>query len=428
MPQQDKSPFHQLDDYIALPRVSGLVLSPDGSRLITSVATLDPKKIRYVNALWEVDPAGVRPPRRLTRSAKGESGAAFLPDGSIMFVSARPDPAAEDSDDEKTALWQLPAAGGEARVIATRPGGVSGVVVAAESGTIMVSSATLPGAVTREDDEKRRKERKDRKVSAILHETYPIRYWDHDLGPDAPRLFTGAASEGSAAAGTAPEHVQLSDITPDAERALAAGDVAYDITPDGRTVVSIWALPERGGSRYGLVAIDVATGERRVLLGDADHESFEPRISPDGRTIAVPIMRRETTERAPDIWLALIDLASGESRDLTTEWDRWPGRPVWTPDGTALIVAADEGGSSPLFRVDVATGAVVRLTGDRGSYSDPKVSPDGRHVYALRASIDAASAPVRLDSSTPGQQPHYLQGPTPVPTLPGTVTEVTATA
>ncbi|HEU0239550.1 MAG TPA: S9 family peptidase [Micromonosporaceae bacterium] len=428
MPQPDNSPFHQLDDFIALPRVSGLVLSPDGSRLITSVATLDPKKTRYVNALWEVDPAGVRPARRLTRSAKGESGAAFLPDGSIAFVSARPDPAAEDSDDEKAALWQLPAGGGEARVIATRPGGVSGVVVAAESGTILVSSATLPGAVTREDDEKRRKERKDRKVSAILHETYPIRYWDHDIGPDSPRLFVGARPSGDGAPGADPEQVTLQDITPDAERALASGEPAYDITPDGTTVISSWALPEQGGSRDGLVVIDVASGERRVLLGDPDFEYGGPRISPDGATIAVSVFRRDTADTAPDIWIALVDLATGDSRDLTKDWDRWPSRPVWTPDGSALIVSADDGGGAPLFRVDATTGAVARLTGDQGAYSDPQVSPDGRYVYAMRAAIDAPPAPVRVAASTPNQQPTFLNGPAPKLTMPGTLNEVTAIA
>ena len=69
---------------------------------------------------------------------------------------------------------------GEARVIATRPGGVSGVVVARNAGTVVVASATLPGGDTRDEDERRRKERKDRKISAILHETYPVRYWDHE--------------------------------------------------------------------------------------------------------------------------------------------------------------------------------------------------------------------------------------------------------
>ncbi|HEY7176922.1 MAG TPA: S9 family peptidase [Micromonosporaceae bacterium] len=425
---QEQTPFHDLEAYIALPRVGGLVLSPDGSRLITSVATLDPKKVRYVNALWEVDPAGVRPARRLTRSAKGESGAAFLPDGSIAFVSARPDPAAEDSDDEKAALWLLPGGGGEARVIATRPGGVSGVVVAAGSGAILLSSSTLPGAATREEDEKRRKDRKDRKISAILHETYPIRYWDHDLGPDAPRLFVGDAVGAEAAPGEDPAQVELRDITPDADRALAVGDPSYDISPDGSTVVSVWSLPEQGGSRYGVVVIDVASGERRVLLGDPDFEYDGPRISPDGRTAAVVTMRRETSETAPDVWMSIVDLTTGESRDLTKDWDRWPSRAAWTRDGSALVVSADEGGASPLFRVDATSGAVVRLTGDHGAYSDAQISPDGRFVYALRSAVDAAPAPVRVDSTTPSQQPTFLNSPAAVPTLPGTLTEVTATA
>ena len=108
--------FDDLESYIALPRLSGLVLSPDGTRLVTAVSTLDPKWTGYVTALWEVDPAGVRPAHRLTRSAKGESGAAFSPDGDLLFTSGRPDPQAKDGDDEAPDLWLLPAAAGEAPV------------------------------------------------------------------------------------------------------------------------------------------------------------------------------------------------------------------------------------------------------------------------------------------------------------------------
>ena len=71
------TPFHDLEDYIALPRLSGLALSPHGRRLVTTVATLDPKRTRHVAALWEIDPARVRPATRLTRSAEGESSPVF---------------------------------------------------------------------------------------------------------------------------------------------------------------------------------------------------------------------------------------------------------------------------------------------------------------------------------------------------------------
>lgn len=69
--------FHDLDRFVALPRLSGLSLSADGTRLVTSVATLNSKGTAYTSALWELDPSGRQPARRITRSAKGESGAAF---------------------------------------------------------------------------------------------------------------------------------------------------------------------------------------------------------------------------------------------------------------------------------------------------------------------------------------------------------------
>src|SRR6476469_3152615 len=109
----DATPFSDLDAYIAVPRVSGLALSPDGTRLVTTVATLDPEAVRWRTSLWQVDPSGETPATRLTRSRKGETSPEFLPDGSVLFTSQRPDPdAKETKDDEPAALWLLPAGGG----------------------------------------------------------------------------------------------------------------------------------------------------------------------------------------------------------------------------------------------------------------------------------------------------------------------------
>jgi dipeptidyl aminopeptidase/acylaminoacyl peptidase len=81
-----------------------------------------------------------------------------------------------------------------------------------------------------------------------------------------------------------------------------------------------------------------------------------------------------------------------------------------------------------VFRIDLATGEVTRLTGDRGHYSDLCVSPDGQHVYALRDAVDAAPAPVRLDAHAADQEPFPLQGPRTAEQPPHGLTEVTATA
>jgi dipeptidyl aminopeptidase/acylaminoacyl peptidase len=411
------TPFHDLDAYVALPRTGGLAISPDGTRLVTSVATLDPDKTKYVTALWDVDPAGERPAHRLTRSAKGEAAPAFLPSGDLLFTSARPDPERKD-DEEKPMLWLLPAAGGEARVVASRPGGIGGLVVARDSGTIVVASNTFPSSVDAEADEAKRKERKERKVSAILHEQYPVRYWDHDLGPDTPRLFAGML--------TGADRVELRDLTPDAGPALI--EAGYDITPDGTTVVAEWRVAEIGAVRSTLVAIDVATGERRLLVDDEEHEYVAPAVSPDGTLVAAIQEAMTTPSDPPDRKLVLISLADGTMRQLAADWDRWPSSiPRWTPDGATLIVTADDGGRSPIFRVAAESGTVTRLTGDDAAYLDVVVAADGQHVYALRTSYLLPAEPVRLEPSGAGHTPTALPAPSKAPKLPGRLTEISTT-
>jgi dipeptidyl aminopeptidase/acylaminoacyl peptidase len=421
--------FDDLDSYVALPRLSGLVLSPDGTRLVTSMATLDPTATKYVTSLWEVDPAGERPARRLTRSAKGEAGAAFLPSGDLLFTSARPDPEAKaGDDDEPAALWLLPAGGGEARVVAQRRAGVSDLAVARRVPVVVVGSGVLPHAADDEADEALRKDRKEKKVAAILHDAYPVRYWDHDLGPDAPHWFVGSfsAADDEPAAGSAPARVPLRDVTPDAGGALREQHAA--LSPDGATLVTGWdrRLP-RADLRTGLVAIDVATGERRTLVADEGYDATGPTISPDGRWVA---FRRETVaapDRAPRVDLALVPLVGGEVRSLTAGWDRWPEQAVWLPGSDGLLVVADDDGRAPIFRVSLR-GDVARATSDDAAFSSVQVAPDGGTAYAVRSSYAYPPHPVRIDLATGrpvAAEP--LPAPAPLPELPGRLEEVETT-
>jgi dipeptidyl aminopeptidase/acylaminoacyl peptidase len=415
--QAPQTPFHDLDAYVTLPRTGELAISPDGACMATSVATLSADKTKYVNAVWQVDPAGEQPARRLTRSAKGEAGAAFLPNGDLLFTSARPDPEAKDSDDEVPMLWLLPAGGGEARVVAKRPGGIGGVVVARRAGTIVVSSDTLFSSTDAESEETKRKERKERKVSAILHERYPVRRWDHDLGPGAPRLFVGTLG--------ADEQVELRDLTPDAGPALV--EAGYDISADGTTIVTTWHAEEVGALRATLVAIDVATGERRTLLDEEDFEYASPAISPDGTRVVAVRESRSTPTEPPDLKLVLVSLADGSVREVAADWDRWPSESTWTPDGRALIVTADDNGRGPIFRIELATGTVTQLTADDATYTDVIVAPDGTSIYALRTTYLTPPNPVRLDATAARQVPEPMPAPAPAPDLPGRLTEMSTT-
>ena len=407
------TPFHDLAEFMALPRVNGLRLSPDGEWLVAVVAGLSPDRKTYRTALWRVDPAGVAEPARLTRSAEGEGQPEFRPDGSLLFTSSRPDPAAEDGDhdaEKVQRLWLLPAAGGEPRMVLDAPGGVEGFAVASGSGAVVFAA----GAVEDDAVAGRRERRKAAGVTAILHESLPVRSWDHQLGPDDTRLFLAPSPSTD---GT------VRELTP--EPGLALADQGFAISPDGATVVTGWWVPlPRGERRSELVAIDTATGERRRLAGEDGVDFLGPVVSPDGRSVVCVRERHATYDEPGEQTLWLVPIDGGDGRELTPGLDRWPYLPVWSPDSRTLYFGAYDRGRAPIFAVDVATGEVRRLTGDDGAYGAFQAGPDGRHVYALRSAVDAPQTPVRLGVDG-GEHPLRLFD---APELPGTLAEVTAKA
>ncbi|SDP56646.1 Dipeptidyl aminopeptidase/acylaminoacyl peptidase [Klenkia soli] len=415
------TPFARPADVMALPRLGGLALSPDGRRLVTSVAALAPDRKTWRTALWEVDPTGRRDARQLTRSAPGESAPVFTPDGTLLFTSARPDPdAGKDAGEPKPALWALAAEGGEARLVLGRKNGIGGITVAADSGDVVVLASTTPGAEDDEADAARRDARKDAGVTAILHESYPVRYWDHDLGPTVPHAFWVGQLP---VEGTAPD---WRDLTPDAGPPNGAGsDVA--LSPDGRWLARAEEVADPRASRRGrLVVTDTASGETRVLVDDPAADVGSPAWSPDSARLVCTRESETTQAEPPDYTLLLVDVGSGAVTDLTEGFDRWPSAPQFDAEGGAVYFLADDDGRHAVFRV-VEGGAPVRLTRD-GAYSDLQVARDGSALYALRSAFDHPAAPVRLDPQATDQQPEPLPNPGTIAALPGTLRELRATA
>jgi dipeptidyl aminopeptidase/acylaminoacyl peptidase len=376
------------DAYLRLPRLSGLKVSPDGTRLIVAVGRPAPDGKKMHTSLWELDASGDRRPRRLTRSASGESAATFSRDGSILFTSSRPDPdAAPDADDEETsALWLLPVDGGEARLLARPSGGVDAVVAARGADVVAYAASVFPGAPDSAGDRERAAARKKAGVEALLFDSFPIRHWDAFHGPRERHLFAAPIPEGD------DRIVDPIDLTPAAGSTLV--EQGFDLAPDGGIVVAgVMTADEIGRTDVGLVAIDRASGAHRSLSPD-DAWYSDPAVAPDGRSVACVRRVKDVPERIGDETLWLFDLESGEGRDLTPDLDLWPQHPVWAPDGSAVYFTTDFRGGGAVHRHEIGSGATERIADD-GAFSDVAVSPDGR-AYALRSSLAEPPHPVRL--------------------------------
>jgi dipeptidyl aminopeptidase/acylaminoacyl peptidase len=391
-----------IDTMLQLPRLSSLRLSPDGTRLVVAVGGVGPDGKRMTTSLWQVDPADRAPARRLTRSVAGEgSGAAFLPDGSLVFESARPDPDAKPDPERKVnALWALPPGGGEARLLADPEGGVCGMATARGAAALMFGANIQRGARDFEGDAERTKGRKDAGVEALLFDDYPIRHWDHYLGPRLRRLFAAEVPDGDGRLG------DPVDLEPDVT-GFTFDESDADIAPDGSFVVAVRRVfavfPE---TLDDLVRYDVAGGPGRPIThGDAAYGA--PAISPDGRSVAAVRVTYATPEQTERLSLVLIDLESGDRRTLAAEADRRPDHLVWGPDASVLYFTSDDEGCHSAYRVDLPEGRVTRLTA-AGAVTDLCPSPDGTTIYALQSTIASPPRVVRFDARMPDQAPAEL--------------------
>ncbi|MGO2482460.1 TolB family protein, partial [Glutamicibacter ardleyensis] len=282
-----KQPFHNLDEYIGLPRVAGLALSPDGTKLVTTLSTLRPDQTKYSSALWQLDPQGKTAARRLTFGENGESQPSFSADGDLFFLAKR-----GTEEDAKPEAWRLPAAGGEARSILSHPAGIGSLTsFARNNDRVLVCAAGMPRATDLEHEAKILQERKTKKITAILHTGYPVRYWDADLGPQTPHFYTAALDPAANA-----ESATLKDLTPSS--GVQQTDTAFTAADNGEFLITEWLVPEgRGSLATGLMRLDLHSGAQEMLLQpDETYEYTVGKISPDSSKLIYARWTRSTPQ------------------------------------------------------------------------------------------------------------------------------------
>ncbi|HEX6533302.1 MAG TPA: hypothetical protein VF041_01825 [Gemmatimonadaceae bacterium] len=149
-----------------------------------------------------------------------------------------------------------------------------------------------------------------------------------------------------------------------------------DPSPDGT-----WAVADRCVEGIcDVVRVDLATGRLTTLAHGAPRVVYDrPRVSPDGRTIAVALQRG-------GCWrIALLD-AAGPSAPRPIGPDDGANRydPAFFPDGRALALVSDATGIPNVEVMDASTGAVRALTFVTGAALAPEPDSAGGVVYYLR--------------------------------------------
>ncbi|MFL6738228.1 MAG: prolyl oligopeptidase family serine peptidase [Sphingomicrobium sp.] len=366
-------------------RLGAPSVSPDGRYAVFTLSTTDLAANKRNNVVHILDlKARGAAPQPLAGAASGAHDPLFGADGAVWYL------APVGGQDQ---LFRM-TIGGQPAQLSSLKGDISGFKVSADGSRLILwadrdlrcadfACADLPKV--------------EKTGSTRAYDQLFVRHWDSWAEPGVrSRIFAFPIEGGKVTGAGVPVTGALVGDTPSKP---FGGSEEVDISADGRTVY--FALREAGRIEAKSTNLDIfsapadGSAQPTNLTADNDGTDNLPTLSPDGKSLAYFSMARAGYEADRQV-LQVRDLATGQVRAVTANWDRSVGSIAWAKDGKSILVTAEDVLEQPVFRVDVATGKITRLT-DAGHAGNVVPLAGGGAVFTSN-SVMAPDDLYRLDA------------------------------
>ena len=355
--ESEKHPF-EISDLYRLRNVSDVRVSPDGTLVLYTLTTTKLKKGETKTDLYVCKNDGTET-HRLTIDGRSHSGRWSKDGKSIYYVCALKRKSKKGGRHaDLPQLWRMTLKNGKSMQITDFGMGTEQPIVSEDGRKVVFSAEVYPecGADSERNAEWSKKA-KEGPVKAYVADSLLYRHWSSYQDGKVRHVICYDTETG-----------RYTDLTPGRHVAptfLLGGGTGYALSPDGREVclmsnhekhpesttnADLWTVSTEGGTLKNV------TEENRAWDG-------EPQYSPDGRYIAYKSQATPGYE-ADCFDLVIYDRVTGERRLMTESLDNWVDDFRWSRDGKSLLFSAEAPGCRPLYRIEVKSGRISRVTED----------------------------------------------------------------
>jgi dipeptidyl aminopeptidase/acylaminoacyl peptidase len=385
------------EDLFKLSLLSSAVISHDGSRVAYVVTKLDGPKNTYLGNIWIADVASGRTWQFTRGDSDGDP--AWSPDGKwLAFDSGRA---------EKSQIYRIALAGGEAQRLTELPNGAFGPTWSHDGSHILFSSVTI-----------------DKKAAAYIDfKAAGFTPKDEQQKSDV-RIITVQHYEDNGQGATYDKHVHLWVMASDGtgQKALTSdnrwseGGAVW--SPDDKTIAfnsfhgedpfesrdDIYLMPSSGGAAHA------------IPLGPFGNNG--PTWSHDGAGIYYGESENHDPAGYPDLSYAKTDgsakrelvpadtIAWGDAVITDTKEGGAGCGPLFGPDDKWYVAVVSKPGATALVKYDARTGSPQTIVGGDAEIAECSMSDDGSRLAYVDSDATHLGEVYVIDTN--GGQPHRL--------------------